>query len=170
MALRPNSFDDRKALEAVLFVVSRLPDPTFHSVSKVLYFADRSHLERYGRLIFGGHYVAMKWGPVQSQTYDMMKAAAGLQGYARLDVSEALSAQGYILRPMRAARDELLSDSERSCLTEAIDKMAPLDFNQRTKKTHDSVWEAASENGVITAEDIAQHLQDSKSLVDYLRS
>jgi hypothetical protein len=55
MPLRTSSFDTRKALEAILFVVGRLPDPMFHSVSEVFYVADRGHLEGFGRLIAGGH-------------------------------------------------------------------------------------------------------------------
>src|SRR5207253_9600637 len=114
--------------------------------------------------------VAMKWGPVPSQGFDMMKAAAGVQPYPRLNVGEAIGAQGYTLRAKRPAREELISESERACLVDAINKIAPLDFKQRSIETHDAVWKAASANGVITAADIAKDLQDSAALVDYLES
>ena len=55
---------DQAALAAVLYVAHRLPHSTLHTLSKVLYFADRKHLERYGRFIFGDTYIAMKFGPV----------------------------------------------------------------------------------------------------------
>ena len=38
------SFRPEQALELVLYVAKRLPHPSFHSISKVLYFADREHL------------------------------------------------------------------------------------------------------------------------------
>jgi uncharacterized phage-associated protein len=39
-----------------------------------MYFADRKHLEKYGRFICGDSYVAMKHGPVPSEIYDILKA------------------------------------------------------------------------------------------------
>jgi uncharacterized phage-associated protein len=71
----PFTYDPKAALSAVLYVASRIPDPTFHKVATVLYFADRKHLERYGRLIFGDSYVATKHGPVPSGVYDLLKSA-----------------------------------------------------------------------------------------------
>ena len=44
--------DPRKALEVLLYVVRSCHD--MYTALKVIYFADRLHLERYGRLIAGG--------------------------------------------------------------------------------------------------------------------
>src|SRR5258706_11764751 len=68
-------FRKEKASEAIIYIARRIPDPTYHSISKLLYFADKTSLERYGRFIFGETYVAMKHGPVPSNVYDMMKEA-----------------------------------------------------------------------------------------------
>jgi hypothetical protein len=89
----------------------------------------------------------MKWGPVPSQAYDMIKAAAGIQQYSQIDVTEALTAKGSMLATKRAAREELLSDSERACLIGAVERIGSKSFKERTDETHDAVWEAASEKG-----------------------
>jgi hypothetical protein len=57
-------FDAHKALEVILYVAGSVPD--MYRALKVLYFADREHLGRYGRLICGDTYVAMRLGPVPS--------------------------------------------------------------------------------------------------------
>jgi uncharacterized phage-associated protein len=43
------------------------------NLSKVMFFADRSHLRQYGRPVTGDLYIAMANGPVPSRIYDMVK-------------------------------------------------------------------------------------------------
>ncbi|MEK7221817.1 MAG: Panacea domain-containing protein, partial [Nitrospirota bacterium] len=59
-------FDPDKAIQAILFVARSITGATFHQISKIIYFADKDHLQKYGRLICGDSYVAMKHGPVPS--------------------------------------------------------------------------------------------------------
>jgi len=56
-------FDSEKALEAILYVASKAPIPDIYHVGKILYYADRFHLEAFGRLITGDQYNAMKVWP-----------------------------------------------------------------------------------------------------------
>ncbi|VXD20803.1 hypothetical protein PL8927_70018 [Planktothrix serta PCC 8927] len=49
-------FNIEKGIESILYILKLLENkaqPTLHRVSKVLYFADKEHLEKYGRFIFG---------------------------------------------------------------------------------------------------------------------
>src|SRR5688572_24486110 len=68
-----NQFDEEKALNAVLYVANAIEDPTMHSVSKILYFAEQEHLTKYGRPITGDVFCAFKDGPVPSGIYDIFK-------------------------------------------------------------------------------------------------
>jgi uncharacterized phage-associated protein len=70
----PFEFNLDKGIEAILYIAQKVDDPTFHRISKIMYFADRKHLEKYGRFICGDSYVAMKHGPVPSEIYDILKA------------------------------------------------------------------------------------------------
>src|SRR5450759_1773696 len=77
MAAHARTFDRDKALEVIIYVAKNLASPSLHSISKILYLADKRHLQHFGRLICGDRYVAMEYGPVPSAVYNMMKVADG---------------------------------------------------------------------------------------------
>src|SRR6266849_8116944 len=141
MAVVPIRFDPERALELVLYVANQLRYPTLHSVSKVVYFADREHLSRYGSLLSGDNYVAMRHGPVPSSIYNLLKAAAGRQ--EPLIPAEFYELVGQSLKvedrsrvqPLRQANLELLSASQRECLDASIKSNGRL-----TAKSHDAAW------------------------------
>ncbi|WP_409530306.1 Panacea domain-containing protein [Shinella sp.] len=60
----------------------------FHAL-KTLYYADRAHLQRYGRPITGDRYIAMENGPVPSYAYNAVKQQ--LPEAERVIVAGALS-------------------------------------------------------------------------------
>lgn len=70
-----------KAIEAVSWMLqaakSDPKDPTrqldFHTILKTCYFADKRALNGLGRPIFGAKYVAMQYGPVPVEIYEMLK-------------------------------------------------------------------------------------------------
>ena len=49
------------------------------SILKLLFFADRYHLRKYGRTISNDSYCAMQNGPVASKTYDLLKSISNEQ-------------------------------------------------------------------------------------------
>jgi len=58
-------YRSEKVRQAVAYIASKLPGrENMYKVLKVMYFADKLHLKRYGRVIFGDRYIAMKHGPV----------------------------------------------------------------------------------------------------------
>lgn len=50
-------FNSEKSLQAVLYIANRVERKDFHKIFKVLYFADREHLIKYGRPITGDTYI-----------------------------------------------------------------------------------------------------------------
>jgi len=102
----PFVFKAEKSVEAILYIAQNVKQPTFHSISKMMYFADKVHLEKYGRFICGDNYVAMKHGPVPSGTYDILKVARG-DGFAPLSaltlVKQAFTViDKFLVEPLRA--------------------------------------------------------------------
>lgn len=169
----PFRYDQETAVEALLYIAERLADPTLHRVFKVMYFADKKHLEQYGRLIFGDHYVAMKKGPVPSRIYNLAKIVrgdfddeygAGVPN-ARKDF---LVEDGHKVVPKRSADLRQFSNSERTVLDWAIDAYGELPFDDLVVKSHDASYEAADENDVISIEALTIGVRDRDTLLEHL--
>jgi hypothetical protein len=63
----------RKAVEVIVWFAHQRPGIDFHSILKMLFFADLFHLNQWGRPIVGDTYYALPYGPVPQTTYDLLK-------------------------------------------------------------------------------------------------
>lgn len=174
MAVPAIQFRPEQALELVLYVAKRLPHPGFHSISKVLYFADREHLSRYGSLMTGDTYYAMRHGPVPSAIYNLLKAAAGRQepaiplGWFEL-VSGVLAVEGeHRIRPLRDPNLDMISLSQRACLDTSIKANGRLSFSRLARKSHDAAWKSADQNDIIELAAIVKTLPNAKEVLAHL--
>ena len=185
MAIREITFSPEKALESLLYIAARVAEPTIHEVLKIRYFADKLHLAEYGFLASGDDYVAMKFGPVASNTYNLLKAARGDQSgwthpiFADLvKDSIAVKADRKLLVTLRAANLTRLSRADVDCLDQAIQQYGNMQFGERTKLSHDATWQnawdAATEDEVgaspMHIEAIARTLPNAHDLIEYLRA
>jgi len=66
-------FDPEKAVAALTYLAQRVSDLDAMKSAKLLFFADRSHLRTYGRLILGDLYYGLEHGPVPTATYELIK-------------------------------------------------------------------------------------------------
>jgi len=165
----PFRYDQQKGLEALLFVIKNLNEPTLHSVSKIFYHADREHISRFGRPISGDQYVAMKHGPVPSKTYDMMKY---VRGDGTFSVSEKVKAAFEVVnaRNLVALRDpnlQILSQSEMECLKQAIDEHGKKSFKTLTNESHDAAWDSADENDLIALKGFLLTIDNHAELIEH---
>src|ERR1035441_5191254 len=69
-------FSASKARAALHWMLKQAPVLDLHTVLKACYFADKDHLNKHGRPIFGATYRAMKFGPVPLEIYEMAKGEA----------------------------------------------------------------------------------------------
>lgn len=148
MPVRELTFLPASAVESLLYLVTKLEKPTLHELLKLRYFADKIHLSKYGQLASGDNYVAMKFGPVGSQTYDLLKAAAGEQSnWINPDfvdaVSGALSVESNTVSAKRAPDLAKISSADRESLDEAVERYGHMRFGERTQVSHDAAWQAA---------------------------
>jgi uncharacterized phage-associated protein len=163
------TFNAEVALEAILYIANRVDNPTFHRISKILYFADKAHLVRYGRFISGDSYVAMKHGPAPSDTYDILKAVRfGLDYCYEVAPETAFSVDNYMVIPFRAADLDVFSDSDIECLDEAITLYGTKTFGELTRLSHDEAWNATGDNEFMDIELIAATLNDA-DLLEHLQ-
>jgi hypothetical protein len=171
MPNRPFRFDPEKALEVLLYIASRL-DEDFYRVLKTLYFADKKHLENYGRPICGDHYIAMRSGVVPSGLYDFVKDVREPHRSPShgVDARQAFELSNYRIVPKREANLEYLSTSDRECLDQAIKDMKRMDWNSLHKATHGADYDAAERDDEIPFDAVVRTLPNGELLLESLRS
>lgn len=156
-----------KALEVLLYVARQCPK--MYWALKVIYFADRQHLTRYGRLIAGDRYVAMRHGPVPSATYDLIKSVRGDGVLAmRIPADEAFAMRDNIIVPLRDPDLNALSESDKECLDESIQRYGRMPFGELKALSHDEAYDAADRDDFIPMETLVKSLQDGEALWEYL--
>ena len=166
-------FDQRKALHALLFVVAHLPKPAnVYNVLKCLYYADRKHLQEYGRQIYGETFYALEHGPVPSAAYEIIKYANGRakwdlrfpEAFELLDVNDIhVSARGPV-------DTELLSQSDMVCLLDASRKYGRMTFTRLKKLSHKGkAFENADPNGEMKLADLIDELQGGEAIASHLK-
>jgi uncharacterized phage-associated protein len=172
----PFEFNIDKGIEEILYIIQKGANPTFHHISKVMYFADKEHLEKYGRLICGDNYVAMKHGPVPSRIYDILKFSRGdkllfsILPEVASKAKSSFSIQGqYEVNNLREANLDFFSESDLECLNNSIERYGRLPFDELTDLSHDEAWEAASENEFIEIEHIVATLDNADELIEHLQ-
>ena len=164
----------RKILEALVWVASRRPGNGFHFILKTLFYADKFHLQQYGRPVTGDTYVKMAYGPVASLAYDMLKSEDGLPSVALERIAEALDVKRDKTPHVYAKRDPdvmCFSETDEKCLHEALEFCDGLDFDFLTHKTHqEPAWQAADMNSQMDyALFIDSDAENREELIEYIR-
>lgn len=171
-----SQFQRDKAIAAIGHVVQRT-GASMYFVMKMMYLADKLHLERYGRFIAGDEYAALKQGPVPSHAYDLVKCVRGEKAKADGDmvVRDFFAyGQDHSLKLLRTPDLDELSDSDVECLDVVIDTYKSMGQWAVRDMSHDSAWTNAWKPGrgrnsfMMSAESIAIQLEDGEGLKAHL--
>ena len=68
-----DNLEQQKLKSVLLFILKQTKTTGFHELFKILYFAEKKHIAKYGSPILGDRFVAMKYGPVPSFIFDFLK-------------------------------------------------------------------------------------------------
>ena len=134
----PFSFSHRKATQALNFL-ARQAGGSLHKLKalKLVYFADRYHLRRYGRPVIGDEYLAMEYGPVPSNTKDIAELGDFLgkeeREYARTFIRPN---EHHSYSSERAVEEKVFSQSDREALAWAWKKFGQVARFELAKMTH----------------------------------
>jgi uncharacterized phage-associated protein len=165
-----SDFDERKAIEIILYVSRRVPDPTKLVICKLLFFADKTSLERYGRFISGDNYAALPLGPVPSQIYNLIKEGIG-------ERTGAFKVDGNRIVALRDASTEWFSESDIECLNETINQNSNKPAWQIKEESHQDITyrEAWARRGKANSvpmdiESIASNFDNSEALVSFIKT
>jgi len=162
----------KKALETLVYIANK--EHRSYWALKIIYLADKEHLGKYGRQIFGDSYRAMKYGPVPSLAYDIVKNVRG-DGWERLykifidpNPNTALRVPDEkTIFPLRESDTRLLSDSEIECLDNAYNRIQNLTFAQVKKLCHDSAYDAVEQDEEMTLKGIINTLKNKDEVFSY---
>jgi uncharacterized phage-associated protein len=104
---------------------------------KLVYFADRYHLRRYGRPITGDEYLAMPYGPVASGAKDLTEMSAFLSDEERAYGAQFLvPVDRYSFRSTEKVSEKTFSASDRMALEWAWETFGSMDRFQLADYTH----------------------------------
>ncbi len=79
------TFDFDKFLHLIAYLSRKVSDFDVLKAVKLLYFIDKHHLIRHGRLITGDSYYNLDYGPVPTRSYELLK---GLKNDAPVDINQ----------------------------------------------------------------------------------
>lgn len=117
-------FDREKLVAVLTLFASRMTDVDVLKASKLLYYADKRHLLRYGRPITGDDYFGMDHGPVPEKSYDIIKAALTKGAVVPPDLAKYLGVDASTKYPRFVAKSEpdmdVLSETDVEVLEEVI--------------------------------------------------
>ncbi|WP_018234273.1 Panacea domain-containing protein [Thioalkalivibrio thiocyanodenitrificans] len=138
-------FDPEKAIEAVLYIATRIPVDK-RAVLRVLYLADKQHLRTYARFIAGDFYHALDFGPTPMRTYGLIELQISFEG-VKGGASTVLREQGCNgSRRLEALRDpdlDVFSDSDLECLDAAIDKVLAQPDSDPLRALREEIYDRA---------------------------
>lgn len=165
-------FNKDKTLNAVLYIASRMGGKVdMHKLSKTLYFADSKHLSKYGRSITGDVYIKMKYGPVPSQTDDILKAVRGDSFFSFAADEFRLYfhfINDYTIAPCKKPDMDFLSDSDVECLDAAIEICKDKSFNELTEISHGAAWRSVDVGKPMPIREILYENGDTEEYADYV--
>ena len=158
--------DFEKTREAIVYIAERCPGITFYYVLKIMYFAERSHCERYGRLIFGNQISAkFEKGPVPLEAYRLIDSVR----YGFDEAEEVgFSVNGIEVKAVRAAVVEIFSESELECIDNHL-SLRKMRFGKLKDLSHDDAYKAtqAEEGGdmIMTIDTFTRGLENRETIL-----
>ena len=123
-------FNKQKSIEAVLYLISKSGKNTYdlYKIIKMIFEADKYHLNHYMRPVTGDHFVSMAKGIVPSNIYDLCKIDDSKAAFFRKSPR--------MFRANRIANCEYLSESDIEALDNAFNKLDPLTIGQICERNH----------------------------------
>lgn len=162
-----NNSEWQKLKEVVLYILNNTGGLDYYCIFKVLYFADREHLMRYGTRIIADDFCALPHGPVPMNLYNAIRnkqdeRIADVMEFAGDDASN-------VFLPKRDFNADYLSKSDLSCLDHSIEENAKLSFSELKEKSRDGAYNQAGHCRPISAVEMARAAGASEAMLEYIR-
>lgn len=160
------------AIQAVLYVLQQLGGTAdMHKVFKTLYFADQMHLAQYARSITGDDFIAMDYGPVPSQIYDLFKALRG-KSFFSIQSEEYKSllraVNRFDFQALQAPDLDYFSQTDLECLNAAIELCRDKGFNELVALSHGKAWNNTKLNRTISMKDVLSEVGEEEGYIEFV--
>lgn len=137
--MRTLEFDYRKATQALNFFAKKAGGKiTKLNALKLIYLADRFHLRKYGRPIFGDIYWAMPLGPVASSVKDILEFSGSEEeiGYANNYIAPLPGEDSFTIQSIQDENLAVFSDSDIEALEFVQTNFSKLPLSELLKECH----------------------------------
>ena len=122
-------FDHKKGTQVLnYFAIKAGGEINKMKALKLVYFADKFHLRKYGRLITNDEYLAMRYGPVPSAVKDIAESNDFLEENSRTYSSSYVEpSDNLVIKSVSALDDTVFSESDIEALDFAWTQFGNLD-------------------------------------------
>ncbi|MDR0319391.1 MAG: SocA family protein [Rickettsiales bacterium] len=151
MSIRFNT-NTRKALEAIIYLANKKADMTQYYFMKMIFFAEKYHINKYGIPIIGDRYIKMDNGPVPSFVLDAIRLdGAKLTHDIYEEINKSLDFRKDSKKIHTSAKRKpdlsFLSSTNLECLDKAFNLCKAKSFDELKNLTHEeTAWKKAVRN------------------------
>ena len=153
-------YSEKKGTEVLKYIITQGLHNKYH-ILKAVYFADKYHLQHYGRQVNGNTFYALELGPVPSELYDFVKEIqkGNVMGF---------TAKKFNLFCENSYDTDWLSKSDIEALDYGIGEVKGLTMGEVMDKSHDAAYLMTDENDIITLESIVSQFDNGDLVLEYL--
>ena len=149
--------NQNKALEAVVYIATQNPGIDIYHTVKTIFYADKKHLNTYGRPILGDLYIKMENGSVPSLIKNIIDQDPFLSVDFLTKIKNSLEIKGRY-KNITAKREpdyNVFSKSDIECIDYSLAFCKDKSFDQLKNMTHkEQAWIKASMNGGMDYQDM----------------
>ena len=135
--------NSEKAIETIVLLSTLKPGVDLYHMAKTVFYAEKYHINRYGRPIIGDEYICGKDGPFPSKIRDLVHSkdpyltSENLEAiHKAINVSRGKEKDFPIIDSKRNPNMDLFSESDIECLIDAFKEIMPLSFSELREQTH----------------------------------
>lgn len=169
-------FDKHKLTEIVLYILNKTKGLDYYHVFKIIYFANMTHLTKYGFPMVSDEFCALKDGPVPSILYNCIKddnhCDKELHSFLFSSIQKGTDDAYYMLEAKREADMDYFSKADIEALDNSISENAYLSYNELRTKSHGKEWKRASAKQGRKVMDIIGIAKDgmaSDDMIEYIK-
>jgi len=133
-----------KTIEAIVWIANKKPAIDIYHVAKVLYYAEKEHINKYARPIIGDTYISMGLGQVPSQARDLITQNPWMPKGILSKFSNAVKVSDHkdkYLTAQRTPNLDLFSQTDIECLSRSLKKYGNIPFKELKKMSHkEKTW------------------------------